>query len=154
MTEEPGTLDEQICEQITHLPAILAHSDDDTPIPTWKQVTRGVCAINSEMVGHLSRIVSSSTDEMQAVEVWDSWPGNVRRSVALLVDKIYVFETRDEERAGSRKVAKADGQALLCLARGRTMLRLNAKKWSRAARRIGSAPRCHEAAVNGLIGPL
>lgn len=87
--EEPGTLDTEMSHRTPVLPAILAHSDDDTPIPTWKQVTRSVCSINSEMVGHLTRIVGGANDAMQAVEVWDSWPGNVRRSVALLVDKIY-----------------------------------------------------------------
>src|SRR6185295_17338688 len=76
-------------DQMVILPAILAHSDDDPPMPTWKQVTRSVSSVNSQMVAHVSRIVGGATEEMQAIEVWDSWPGNVRRSVALLVDKIY-----------------------------------------------------------------
>jgi hypothetical protein len=76
-------------DRMADLPLILTHSDRDTPIPTWEQVTRSERSINSEMVGHLSRIVGNSTDEIRAVEVWDSWPGNIRRSVALLVDKIY-----------------------------------------------------------------
>lgn len=75
-------------EQIELLPEILNHSDDDTPVPTWKQVTRSVSSPNWEMVGRLTRIIGGGDDEMQAVEVWDSWPANARRSVALLVDKI------------------------------------------------------------------
>lgn len=76
-------------EQTELLPEILNHSDDDTPVPTWEQVTRSASSINSEMVAHLTRIVGGDDDQMRAIEVWDSWPGNVRRSVALLVDKIY-----------------------------------------------------------------
>ena len=82
-------MDSQMSNQTTHLPAILAHSDDDTPVPTWKQVTRSIDSINSEMIAHVSRIVGSANDESQAVKAWDSWPGRVRRSVALLIDKIY-----------------------------------------------------------------
>ncbi len=66
------------------LPAILAHSDDDTPIPTWEQVTRSECSINTEMSAQVSRIIGKTGSEMPAVEVWNSWPGNVKRSVALL----------------------------------------------------------------------
>lgn len=75
--------------QASLLEVNFAHSDDDTPIPTWNQVTRSVCSINSEMIEHVSRIVCGANDEEQASEVWDSWSGNVRRSVALLVDKIH-----------------------------------------------------------------
>ena len=41
------------------------------------------------MIAHVSRIISGNDDEQAAREVWDTWPGNYRRSVALLVDKIY-----------------------------------------------------------------
>ena len=75
--------------QSVFLPAILAHSDDDTPIPTWKQVTRSVDSFNSEMISHVARVVAGANDESIAVEIWNSWPGNIKRSVALLIDKIY-----------------------------------------------------------------
>ena len=75
--------------QPTRLPAILAHTDNDTPVPSWKQVTRSVDSFNPEMISHVSRVVAGIDDEAEAVKVWDSWPGNVKRSVALLIDKIY-----------------------------------------------------------------
>ena len=52
-------------------------------------MTRSVCSINTEMVAHVSRIVGGANDAERATEVWESWSGNARRSVALLVDKIY-----------------------------------------------------------------
>jgi hypothetical protein len=70
-------------------PQFLRHSDDDTPTPTWEQITRSAASSNSEFIAHLSRILSNTEDEQVAMEVWDAWPGNCRRSVALLVDKIY-----------------------------------------------------------------
>jgi hypothetical protein len=87
--EVTGTLDPETSYGLTVLPEILAHSNDDTPVPTWQQVTRSGFANNPEMVEHLSRIVGGANMEMQAEEVWSSWEDNVRRSVALLVDKIY-----------------------------------------------------------------
>lgn len=69
-------------------PSFLTHSDADTPVPTWKQLTRSTEAMDSNFVAQLSLIVSGAEDEDAAVEVWDSWPGNVQRSTALLVDKI------------------------------------------------------------------
>lgn len=75
--------------QISALPAILSHSDFDTPVPAWKQVTRSIDSANSQMISHLTRVVSGTDDESLAVEMWDSWSGAQRRSVALLVDKIY-----------------------------------------------------------------
>lgn len=70
-------------------PEFLTHSDEDTPIPTWKQVTRSTESIDSDFVAHVSRIVSGTENERAAVETWDTWPGNHRRSFGLLVDKIY-----------------------------------------------------------------
>jgi hypothetical protein len=70
-------------------PSFLTHSDADTPIPTWKQVTRSTESVDTDFVSHLSLIVSGTEDEQTAVEMWDSWPGNYRRSTALLVDKIH-----------------------------------------------------------------
>lgn len=69
-------------------PDYLKHSDADTPVPAWEQVTRSVDAINTEMVRHVSRIVAGTTDAQAAREVWETWPGNYRRSVALIIDKI------------------------------------------------------------------
>jgi hypothetical protein len=69
-------------------PAFLMHSDADTPIPTWTQVTRSTESINTDFVAQLSLIVSGAEDERAAVEIWVCWPGNYRRSIALIVDKI------------------------------------------------------------------
>jgi hypothetical protein len=69
-------------------PPFLSHSDADTPVPTWKQLTRSTESIDNNFVTHISLIVSGTEDEVAAVEVWNSWPANVRRSTALLVDKI------------------------------------------------------------------
>ncbi|MFY9571125.1 MAG: hypothetical protein WAV20_07000 [Blastocatellia bacterium] len=74
------------------IPAFLCHSEDDTPIPTWEQITRKVNTVdtNDSLVGaHVRRIVSGGDDEEVAVETWNGWPGNCKRSVAILVDKIY-----------------------------------------------------------------
>ena len=70
-------------------PAFLMHSDDDTPVPTWKQVTRSTEAVDPGFVAHLSQIVAGTNDEQVAIETWDTWPGNYQRSIALFVDKIY-----------------------------------------------------------------
>jgi hypothetical protein len=71
------------------LPAFLIHSNNDTPVPTWKQVTRSLDAINPAMVGHVARIIAGDADEQAALEVWDGWSVDGRRSVALIIDKIY-----------------------------------------------------------------
>ncbi len=70
------------------LPAFLSNSSEDTPVPTWKQVTRGGGA-QPEFAGHVARIVSGAEDERVAIEIWDSWSDDCRRSTALLIDKIY-----------------------------------------------------------------
>jgi hypothetical protein len=70
-------------------PAFLRHSDEDTPIPTWKQVTRSTKSADPEFLAHVSRIISGTDDEQVAQATWNTWPGNCQRSIALLVDKIY-----------------------------------------------------------------
>ena len=70
-------------------PDILQHSEEDAPVPTWLQITRSTDETNTEMISHVSRIVAGTDDEEAARSVWASWPGNYRRSVGLLVDKIY-----------------------------------------------------------------
>jgi hypothetical protein len=82
MTDKPVALPEDF-------PDSLRHTDEDTPVPTWEQVTRSSEAKNDEMIAHLSRIVGDTTDEALAKERWEGWPNNYQRSVALLVDKIY-----------------------------------------------------------------
>ena len=69
-------------------PDYLKHSDEDTPVPSWQQVTRQSFAPDAQMIAHVSRIIANTEDEQAAQDVWDSWPGNYQRSVALLVDKI------------------------------------------------------------------
>ena len=70
------------------IPAFLRHSDNDTPVPSWKQVTRSVHLVNTAMVAHVSRIVAGADDPLAASEIWDAWPRSCQRSVALLIDKI------------------------------------------------------------------
>lgn len=68
-------------------PDYLRHCEDDAPVPSWEQVTRSAEAVNEEMTYHVSRIIAG--DEETARDIWDAWPDNYRRSVALLIDKIY-----------------------------------------------------------------
>ncbi|MCI0487119.1 MAG: hypothetical protein L0229_11020 [Blastocatellia bacterium] len=70
-------------------PDYLRHSEDDTPVPTWPQVTRSAEAANAAMINHVSRIIVGDDNEQAAREVWHGWSGNHRRSFALMVDKIY-----------------------------------------------------------------
>lgn len=70
-------------------PVYLAHSDADTPVPAWHQVTRCWDAPDAEMIAHVSRIVANTEDEESARDMWDRWPGNYQRSTALLIDKIH-----------------------------------------------------------------
>jgi hypothetical protein len=72
-----------------NLPEYLKHSDEDTPVPSWEQVTRSAGSRNSEMIDHVSRIVVGTDDEESAQEAWDRYPPGTKRSVALFVDKIY-----------------------------------------------------------------
>jgi hypothetical protein len=67
-------------------PDYLRHTDEDTPDPTWEQITR---AGNAEMVAHVSRIVANTEDQKVARDWWDAWPVSYRRTVGLLIDKIY-----------------------------------------------------------------
>lgn len=81
MTEECLALPEDF-------PDCLRHNNDDTPVPSWEQVTRSTEAKDEEMIAQVSRIVADTTDEAVAREKWDGWPNNYQRSVALLIDKI------------------------------------------------------------------
>ncbi|MEN3332056.1 MAG: hypothetical protein V7641_1421 [Blastocatellia bacterium] len=69
-------------------PDYLKHSDHDTPVPTWAQVTRSVAAPNRERIAQVARIVADTDDERAAREVWQSWPGHYQRSTALVIDKL------------------------------------------------------------------
>ena len=69
-------------------PAFLRHSDEDTPVPTWKQITRSADSTDPRFSRRISQIVGGTEDERKAVEIWDDWPPNYQRSTALLVDKI------------------------------------------------------------------
>ena len=53
-------MDSVILEDADHFPGFLRHSDDDTPVPTWEQVTR-----NGEpgMAGHVMRLVAGGQEE-------------------------------------------------------------------------------------------
>jgi len=70
-------------------PDELRHSDDDTPVPTWAQVTHSWNEPDQEMIAHVARIVADTDDQTAARAVWESWPGNYQRSVGLLIDKIH-----------------------------------------------------------------
>ncbi|MEW6130057.1 MAG: hypothetical protein AB1757_23685 [Acidobacteriota bacterium] len=69
-------------------PDILRHTNEDTPVPTWEQVTRSVDTRNPEMIAQVSRIVADTDDELTAREKWDGLPNSYQRSVGLLIDKI------------------------------------------------------------------
>src|ERR1051326_7947867 len=80
--------DEAVLSLPRDYPDSLKHNDEDTPVPTWAQVTRSVAAPNREMIAEVARIVANTADEQTAREVWESWPGNYQRSVALIIDKV------------------------------------------------------------------
>ncbi|HKY04010.1 MAG TPA: hypothetical protein VJQ56_03925, partial [Blastocatellia bacterium] len=69
-------------------PEYLRHTDEETPVPSWEQVTRSVREPNLEMIDHVTRLVGADNDAAGR-EIWAVWPGAVRRSVALFIDKIY-----------------------------------------------------------------
>jgi hypothetical protein len=69
-------------------PEYLMHSDEDTPVPSWGQVTRSVEGRNEEMIAHASRVIAGTYDEAVAREAWALYPPGTKRSVALFVDKI------------------------------------------------------------------
>jgi len=56
-------MDSVILEDADHFPGFLRHSDDDTPVPTWEQVTR-----NGEpgMAGQM-RLVACGQEEKAAI---------------------------------------------------------------------------------------
>ncbi|HEY7544797.1 MAG TPA: hypothetical protein VID27_07935 [Blastocatellia bacterium] len=70
-------------------PDYLRHSDEDAPVPAWKQVTRSTEQMNIEMIASVCRIIADTVDEQSAREVWEAWPAEYRRSTALLIDKIF-----------------------------------------------------------------
>ena len=41
------------------------------------------------MIAHVSRIIADTQDADYARSIWDQWSGNLKRSLALMVDKIY-----------------------------------------------------------------
>ena len=69
-------------------PEYLRHSDEDTPVPSWEQVTRSTASRDTEMINHVSRIMAGTDDEQTAREAWDLYPSVTKRSIALFVDKI------------------------------------------------------------------
>src|SRR4051794_15119230 len=69
-------------------PDYLKHSDHDTPVPTWAQVTRSMTAPNRGRIAQVARLVADTADECAARAVWQSWPGNYQRSTALVIDKL------------------------------------------------------------------
>jgi hypothetical protein len=70
-------------------PQYLRHSEEDTPVPSWKQITRSTQSRNEEIIGHVSRMIAGTNDEQAAREHWEHYPPGTKRSLALLVDKIY-----------------------------------------------------------------
>jgi hypothetical protein len=70
-------------------PEYLMHSDEDTPVPEWEQITRSAQSRNKDMIEHVSRIIAGTDDEEAARESWDLYPPGTKRSIALLVDKLY-----------------------------------------------------------------
>ena len=88
MPKAPSEVDTETINLRGHVPPFLRHSENETPVPSWRQVTRSVDSPNPSMAATVSRIVAGVDDEQAAVDVWNGWPGSYRRSVALLVDKI------------------------------------------------------------------
>ena len=80
-------------EKPNHLPAdfpeYLMHSEEDTPVPSWEQITRSAESGNEEMTGHIFRILVGKSDEQAARQSWERYPPGTKRSIALLIDKIY-----------------------------------------------------------------
>lgn len=69
-------------------PDYLKHTDDDTPVPTWAQVTRSVDSPDESTITEVARIVAGAADEQAARDVWETWPASYRRSTALVLDKV------------------------------------------------------------------
>ena len=65
-------------------PEYLTHSEQDTPVPSWEQIIRG-----ERMIEHVSRLLAGANDRQSARQVWEQYPPGTKRSLALLVDKIY-----------------------------------------------------------------
>lgn len=72
---------------INYLPDHLMHGSYDTPVPAWEQVTRTRAGADTWMLEHVTRILGGANSS-EAREVWNTLPGRVQRSVALLIDKI------------------------------------------------------------------
>lgn len=72
-----------------HLPEYLTHSDEDTPVPSWEQITRSVESRDEEMIAHVCRILAGVYDEDAALQSWERYPPGTKRSLALFVDKIH-----------------------------------------------------------------
>jgi hypothetical protein len=70
-------------------PDYLKYKDADAPVPTWEQVTRSADSFNPYMTSNMSRIIVGTEDTEGARDLWNLWPTNYRRSIALLIDKIY-----------------------------------------------------------------
>lgn len=70
-------------------PDYLRYKDDEAPVPTWQQITRSTKTFNVDMTASVSRIIAGSEDDEEARAVWELWPANYQRSIALLIDKIY-----------------------------------------------------------------
>ena len=75
-------------DAINHLPCFLNHSNGDTPVPTWEQLTRTVSGSSVWMVEHVTRILGAPGDAELGRERWDLLPDRVQRSVGLMIDKI------------------------------------------------------------------
>ncbi|HYL97997.1 MAG TPA: hypothetical protein VEZ90_03505 [Blastocatellia bacterium] len=75
-------------------PSELRHSDLDTPVPSWAQITRSESSPNPAVIAQVSRVIANTENEEEARRVWDDWESSgvrnqdYRRSVALLIDKI------------------------------------------------------------------
>jgi len=66
------------------VPPELQHSDADSPVPTWEQLTRDG---DPTRTAHVVRIVGGG-DASLARAAFAGWTASVRRGFALLIDKI------------------------------------------------------------------
>ncbi|HWN99394.1 MAG TPA: hypothetical protein VNS63_09005 [Blastocatellia bacterium] len=66
-----------------------AHLIETTPVPTWEQVTRADSSSHEQMLDHVTRILGETGNAKDEREAWNLFPDCGRRSIALLIDKIY-----------------------------------------------------------------
>ena len=155
------------------LPGFLQHTSASTPVPTWEQVTRTLSSSKVPTMEHVTRILGGTQGAGAAREKWDLLPGDSRRSVALLIDKIYheggsirwrnkrtpwdggFFEPRTTSRGTLAEVldskSNANGGYTACLARNGLFAYLSRKESSRMAAKLNGKRRSDGCVAHGNL---